>query len=196
MLVMGDRIVWKSYNHDRVRKVFILMRELSPHAGIGVVNVVPNVDMAKIYNIVRSFEGHVSYLITELLNSIKIIPDRIYQKKITVIRLYLNLLIILRSNKAEPIHDNIPLMMYWDPYNKRLWKVVISLATLDPSGFKIQTLIESDKDRDDAIRNLQNGRVFYNSISSTAKHYLYNREIELLSGRKVNDTYLFKIIQQ
>lgn len=194
-LVKEDRVVWTSYNHDRIRKVFTLMQELSFHNK--TLNwVKSDEDSMKVYTLIKNFESHVSRLITELLNSIKIIPNIIYRKKIAVIRSYLNLLIVSIENKITPVSDGVPVMIYWDPFNKRLWKVVVSSTALDPHGFRIQTLIENEKDRDDAIRNLQNGRVFYNSISSTVKPLLYNREIALLSERKTNDTYLFKIIQQ
>lgn len=196
VLVKEDRVIWTSYNHDRIRKVFTLMRELSFNN-----NMVPgwfksDEDSIKVYTLIKNFESHVLHLITELLNSIKIIPNIIYRKKIAVVRSYLNLLIVSRENKITPVPDNVPVMIYWDSFNKRLWKVVISSTALDPRGFRVQTLIENDKDRDDAIRNLQNRRVFFNSVSSIVRPHLYKREIALLSERKVKDTYLFKIIQQ
>lgn len=201
VLVREDRVVWKSYDHDRIRKVFTLMRELSFHN-----NVVPNwfrsdKDSIKIYTIIKNFESHVLYLITELLNSIKMIPDIIYRKKIAVIRSYLNLLIISREDKITPIPENIPVMIYWDPFNKRLWKVIVSSSVYSPNGFTIQTLIENDKDRKDAIRNLQEERVLHthahgNLLTSTLKSRLYEKEIELLNRENINNTFLFKITQQ
>ena len=194
VLIKEDRVIWTSYNHDRIRKVFTLMRELSFNN-----NMVPgwfkfDEDSIKVYTLIKNFKSHVLHLITELLNSIKIIPNIIYRKKIAVIRSYLNLLIVSRENKITPVSDGVPVMIYWDPFNKRLWKVVISSTALDPHGFRIQTLIENEKDRGDAIRNLQNERVFYNSVSSIVRPHLYKREIALLSERKIKDTYLFKII--
>jgi hypothetical protein len=145
VLVREDRVVWTSYNHDRIRKVFTLMRELSFNS-----NMVPgwfksDEDSMKVYTLIKNFESHVSRLITELLNSIKIIPNIIYRKKIAVIRSYLNLLIVSRENKITPVSDGVPVMIYWDSFNKRLWKVVISSTALDPRGFRVQTLIENEK---------------------------------------------------
>jgi len=196
VLVREDRVVWTSYNHDRIRKVFTLIQELSFHHSMAPNWFKSDEDSMKVYTLIKNFESHVLHLITELLNSIKIIPNIIYRKKIAVVRSYLNLLIVSRENKITPVSDGVPVMIYWDSFNKRLWKVVISSTALDPRGFRVQTLIENEKDRDDAIRNLQNRRVFFNSMSSVAKNLLCDREIKLLSEREIKDTYLFKIIQQ
>ena len=201
VLVREGRFVWESYNHDRVRKVFILIRELSFPNSAAFNWLKSDKDSIKIYTIIKNFESHVLYLITELLNSIKMIPDIVYQKKIAVIRSYLNLLIISRENKITPIPDGIPLMVYWDPFNKRLWKVIVSSSVYSPNGFTIQTLIENDKDRNDAIRNLQEERVLHthahgNLLTSTLRNRLYKKEIELLNRENINNTFLFKVTQQ